>query len=606
MDHPFSMLWDSGTVRLKYICMEDFRLNKFCGEHLLIGPEKQPVDDFTKPNERKGEPVAEARIQTDQSFHHLKILKSGENNDALGSVGSSAANENDKKRRKNQRVYSQDFRILKILPSNADDTSDIGKIGNEIYFKKDENEIEDSRMPFPTVHEPFTEVVTHAELDENNEAENDILQNENSNWNKYRTLSTSIETMLSPPSRPTERTTTTTITTTSVTSPITYETVYTHKQPNSREENLNENETIQEDIDTFNKDISNEIILKNESSQTHPPLFTDKVNKGNLAIDRRPIEHDQRVISTPPTSYHNKIYKENSVIKSNDILDETKVVYDDEVDYSYEDFAVEYNGRTVFRQNIIRNHTSHQTSFFRQPLLQGFLATTGYPKFYIGESNCSWRISAPIGQRVRITILDINLRYDFMCKDFIQIFDLEIGRTLFNSCSEYARPIQVLSDSNHIMISVNTTSKVAYPKRGVLLHYTALGCLTPSAPLHGRLVHKSENSAKYICDPTFVFPDTAVSSRELICTSSHTWDKVLPNCIEKSSVHKSGIITVSQFNHKKHKVTMAEKDDLMNNIIIPSSVIAILFIVNALVFLAIMRCRQRKRSLEFDHELAQL
>ncbi len=80
---------------------------------------------------------------------------------------------------------------------------------------------------------------------------------------------------------------------------------------------------------------------------------------------------------------------------------------------------------------------------------------------------------------------------------------------------------------------------------------------------------------------------------------------------------------------------MAEKDDLLYNIVIPSSVIAVLFLVNALVFLAIMRCRQRyvnemitrtffffkssikkrifffvryrKRGLEFDpHELAQL
>lgn len=86
----------------------DFRLNKFCGEHLLIGFEKSTVDDVPRNHERKGEPVAEARIQADQSFHHLKIIKSGESNDPPGSnTDTAAANDNEKKRRKNQRIYSQ-------------------------------------------------------------------------------------------------------------------------------------------------------------------------------------------------------------------------------------------------------------------------------------------------------------------------------------------------------------------------------------------------------------------------------------------------------------------------------------------------------------------
>lgn len=90
--------------------ISDFRLNKFCGEHLLIGIEKQSVDEFTKPSHqkrRKGEPVAEARIASDQSFHHLKILKSGETNDSHGPTDTSSNNERDKKRRKNHRIYSQ-------------------------------------------------------------------------------------------------------------------------------------------------------------------------------------------------------------------------------------------------------------------------------------------------------------------------------------------------------------------------------------------------------------------------------------------------------------------------------------------------------------------
>lgn len=281
---------------------------------------------------------------------------------------------------------------MKILPSNVDDINNIEKIGNEIYFKKDENEIEDDKVSFPTNEQ----TVTHAGLDENNEAENNILESENNNW-KQETSSPVLPITNKP-------------TTTAITSPSTFENPFIRKTtPNYKENLLNENDTLRETIDKLENEISNEIIVeRNESSQIQPPMFTEKLNKGNLVIVKKP-EDDQRVKPpTPPTIYQNQNYNKNSVIKSNDIIDNWD---DDDDDYSsYEDFAVEYNGRTVVRQNKIRNHTSYQTSMFKKPLLQGFVATPGYPKFYIGESNCSWRISAPIDQRVRITILDINLR----------------------------------------------------------------------------------------------------------------------------------------------------------------------------------------------------
>lgn len=87
----------------------------------------------------------------------------------------------------------------------------------------------------------------------------------------------------------------------------------------------------------------------------------------------------------------------------------------DEDDYSYEDYAVEVFGTMTRRKNKIRVHTSYQKTAIKQPLLQqGFLASPGYPKFYIGNSNCSWRISVPHGQKIRLTILDINLRCEYL------------------------------------------------------------------------------------------------------------------------------------------------------------------------------------------------
>lgn len=59
----------------------------------------------------------------------------------------------------------------------------------------------------------------------------------------------------------------------------------------------------------------------------------------------------------------------------------------------------------------------------------------------------------------------------------------------------------------------------------------ALGCITPPIPQHATLSYRTENKVKFLCDPSYVFPDTAVNSRELICTARHTWDNILPNCI---------------------------------------------------------------------------
>lgn len=61
--------------------------------------------------------------------------------------------------------------------------------------------------------------------------------------------------------------------------------------------------------------------------------------------------------------------------------------------------------------------------------------------------------------------------------------------------------------------------------------HTAMGCLLLPEPANGRLVHTARDTAKYVCEASFVFADTAASSRELHCTEHYTWDKTLPDCI---------------------------------------------------------------------------
>lgn len=64
--------------------------------------------------------------------------------------------------------------------------------------------------------------------------------------------------------------------------------------------------------------------------------------------------------------------------------------------------------------------------------------------------------------------------------------------------------------------------------------HLAMGCLLLPLPANGRLVHTARDTAKYACEASFVFADTAASSRELHCTEHYTWDKALPDCVGKS------------------------------------------------------------------------
>lgn len=119
----------------------------------------------------------------------------------------------------------------------------------------------------------------------------------------------------------------------------------------------------------------------------------------------------------------------------------------------------------------------------------------GYPKFYIGEMECKYIIKAPKHHRIRITLFDISLRSkfdlgltwwesqitmpsfilslsgDLPCRDFVEIEDVVEKRSLYSGCQEQTRPLSIVTGSHIARIKLTTTTKTAYPKRGVLLHY---------------------------------------------------------------------------------------------------------------------------------------
>lgn len=94
-----------------------YRTNKYCDERLRIDnePNDRPLAASPKMvRTKKGDPVAEARIQNEQqSFTHLKIIKSSDGDemppdgDNKKGLTPATSGEEVKQRRKSSRVYSQ-------------------------------------------------------------------------------------------------------------------------------------------------------------------------------------------------------------------------------------------------------------------------------------------------------------------------------------------------------------------------------------------------------------------------------------------------------------------------------------------------------------------
>lgn len=89
----------------------------------------------------------------------------------------------------------------------------------------------------------------------------------------------------------------------------------------------------------------------------------------------------------------------------------------------------------------------------------------------------------------------------------------------------------------HILVEIlrlfigSETKKKQNKSFHFIFTYTAHGCILPTAPNNGRLVSKTDDSVKFLCDPSFVFPDTGQCSRTLYCTDRNTWHDSLPNCV---------------------------------------------------------------------------
>lgn len=273
---------------------------------------------------------------------------------------------------------------MKILPANLDDFNDLEKIGDEFYFRKDENEKgtvfdtdsnkmnSDGNSLFMSGVTPTTvdhETIPYSnKLDPQLEETNIFYHNNNGlrdvrSTLGYDELQSRKKSLLYQPISATDK-------------PLQHTT-----------SNVWGNELLAPDTSIFETvSIDNDNLIQNEN-WTHGTTLGQNVKHEDFAI-----------ISTNRADIERK-----------------NVESEEDYDLSYEDYAVEIKGPKILRKNKIRVHTSYQKTAIRQPFLQqGFIFSPGYPKYYIGNLNCSWRITVPSEQRIKLIILDVNLRCKFV------------------------------------------------------------------------------------------------------------------------------------------------------------------------------------------------
>ncbi|KAL3283040.1 hypothetical protein HHI36_006198 [Cryptolaemus montrouzieri] len=195
-----------------------------------------------------------------------------------------------------------------------------------------------------------------------------------------------------------------------------------------------------------------------------------------------------------------------------------------------EDRVVKYCNR-----NIILPDPNHAG------ISEGFIRNPGYPRFYGGLSPCRWKITAPRQQRIQLTILDISVIVDNPAtpgdctEDHLEILDSDI--VVYSTCHQREPPAEIISVSESLEIILASSQRLT-PQRGILLHYTAVGCPTPIPPADSYLVFINDTFAVFSCCVGYVFPDTGTKSRQLSCEGSK-WNEMmpLPNCEGEFNLH---------------------------------------------------------------------
>ena len=152
----------------------------------------------------------------------------------------------------------------------------------------------------------------------------------------------------------------------------------------------------------------------------------------------------------------------------------------------------------------------------------GYISSPAYPNYYLGGRDCVWTLAVGEGQRLMLTILDLSLRGakdgQGSCQDSVVVAHND--EVLVDVCGELDQPKVVVAEGREVEVKMKTESnkqQQLYPRRGVLIKYTPVGCATPAAPADGFMLDRNGSHAQLSCNSGHVFTSTLTSSKIISC-----------------------------------------------------------------------------------------
>ncbi|XP_034175539.1 uncharacterized protein LOC117602102 isoform X1 [Osmia lignaria lignaria] len=274
----------------------------------------------------------------------------------------------------------------------------------------------------------------------------------------------------------------------------------------------------------------------------------------------------------------------------------------------------------------------------------GFINSPGYPLYYLGENTCGWTFRSAPDHSILLTFHDLDIRgpeTDGSCVDVVRV--RERGRTLFEHCGT-AAGVKVVSNSNVITLDLVVSnsnvitpdlvaSKRLFAARGFFLQYQVQACPDISAPNGSYVSNGTLTSRTFVCKLGSVFPDSKERIRILECKKGKWNESVIPSCEATSAV-----ILKTEHDHNRlsslsgdntvgtgvrigrgenadavgngnimdsAQSAMMKQTDYVVDVVLPTVLIALLFVGNAIIVYIIFQYRKRKvPSMEQGEEMA--